>query len=281
MALELSIKQESSRPTFLPRTDRVPPRRVQKPLRLSGVLMVGLGVLILGYLGITLVRGNAQKNPQDTEELKEVLGINPEGEVKDRSTFGDLLFSSDETTSEKITTEPIADPGLHVVQSELDSFGAILGLKTEKIDTQEILSEFTITVPALGIKDAKVQTGVDGTNDNIYLKVLKEAIAHFRGSALPGEAGNIFLFGHSMLPILARGTYESIFTNLPRLKKGDVIYVEYGDQDFSYQINQTAVVDPKDVFVLRQPQNQQLLTLMTCIPPGFGSDRFVAIAERI
>lgn len=276
MALELSIQQESSPTTPLSHRDRIPSSRLKKPLRLSGFLMIGLGILLLGYLSTTFLKGNSSRNQKDTEELKEILGVTTEEEPMRQSTFGDLLSSSDESS-----ISPVADPGLHIAQSDLDSFGAILGLKTERVEVQEVLPEFTITVPALGIKDGKVKTGVDGTNSGIYLKVLKEAIAHFRGSALPGENGNIFLFGHSMLPILGRGTYESIFTDLPKLKKGDVIYVDYGDQTFSYQISQTAVVDPRDVFVLRQPQNQELLTLMTCIPPGFGSDRFVAIAERI
>lgn len=278
MSLEVSITKESNNrqkrsslnPLFPFNPSRTAGLKAKKPLRLPAFLMIGFGVLILGYLGFSFVFGKPQNDIQTKEEVKEVLGITKEKETA--STFGEL-FDIDQTTS-------IPDPGLHITKSDLSTFGKILGLKESESRSHEVLPEFTITIPALGIKDAKVQSNIDGTNESAYQKALEQGIAHFAGSALPGEQGSVFLFGHSMLPILAHGTYLSIFTNLPKLKKGDVVFVEYGNDELRYLIEQTAVVNPKDVFVLRQPQNEELLTLMTCIPPGFGSDRFVAIAKR-
>lgn len=283
MALEVSItrKKEERKGKLLP--SLYPSHKVsqQKPLRLPAFFMIGLGVLILGYLGYTFVAGTPEQNTQNAEEVKEVLGIIEEKKVD--SNFGELLPTSQPRPEDgqplaEVTNIP--DPSLHITESDLSTFGKILGLKESESRSSEVLPEFTITIPALGIKDAKVKTNVDGTNESLYQNALKEAVVHFAGSALPGEQGNVFLFGHSMLPILAHGTYESIFTNLPKLKKGAVIFVEYGNDSLRYLVEQTAVVDPRDVFVLRQPQNEELLTLMTCVPPGFGSDRFIAIAKR-
>lgn len=282
MALEVAITKDPKFSQY-PKLSKTP----KKPLRLPAFLMIGLGVLILGYLGFSFVIGKPQNDSQEKEEIKEVLGIT---EGKEAATsFGGLLGTNQQTSKPRPEDgQPLAevtnipDPGLHITKSDLDSFGKILGLKDKEnsLRNSEVLTEFTITIPALGIKDARVQTNIDGTSESTYQKALEEGIAHFAGSALPGEQGNVFLFGHSMLPILARGTYLSIFTDLPKLKKGDVVFVEYGNDSLRYLVEQTAVVDPKDVFVLRQPQNEELLTLMTCIPPGFGSDRFVAIAKR-
>ena len=276
MAVEVSITRRSNdqslssfNPSYTIKT------KAKKPLRLPAFFMIGAGILILGYLGFSFIAGKPQDDLEAKEEVKEVLGIT---EGKETTTsFGDL-YSLNSSNAPNASPQP--NPGPNITQSNLSTFGKILGLKEENLPNREVLSEFTITIPALGIKDAKVLTNVDGTNESIYQNILKEAIAHFLGSAFPGERGNVFLFGHSMLPILARGEYQSIFTNLPKLKKGDVIFVEYGDDSLRYLIEQTAVVNPKDVFVLRQPQSEELLTLMTCIPPGFGSDRFVAIAKR-
>lgn len=252
--------------------------RSQKPRRFSAFLMIGAGVLILSYLSFTFIFGKRQTNSSTAEELQEVLGIGEE--KKSNSHFGELLDSKQPTANRQPPTTNQPDPALHITQTDLNSFGKILGLKQNQPVGIDIPAEFSITIPALGVKDAKVLTNVDGTNESTYQKALEAGIAHFAGSALPGEYGNVFLFGHSMIPILARGTYLSIFTNLPKLKRGDVVFVEYGNENLRYLIEQTAVVNPKDVFVLRQPKNEELITLMTCIPPGFGSDRFVAIAKR-
>ncbi|MCA9397709.1 sortase, partial [candidate division WWE3 bacterium] len=137
----------------------------------------------------------------------------------------------------------------------------------------------TLTIPELDIYDAAVELNVDGTNEGIYQNVLRRAVAHFASTAYPGDKGNMFLFGHSKIPILAGSDYESIFTNLPRLKNGATIEVKEEGTTFRYRVSSTAVLSPRDVFILNQPREARLLTLMTCIPPGFGSDRYVAVAN--
>lgn len=138
-----------------------------------------------------------------------------------------------------------------------------------------------LSVPELGIKEALVQLDVDGTNEKIYNTVLTRAVAHFANTAYPGEKGNVFFFGHSKLPILAGTDYESIFTNLPRIKSGAIVEVKAEGRVYRYRVNYTAVLSPKDVFILNQPKEERLLTLMTCIPPGFGSQRYVAVANLV
>lgn len=146
---------------------------------------------------------------------------------------------------------------------------------------ERMRQEVALTVPELDIYNARIRLEVDGTQENIYNTVLREAVAHFSGTAYPGEKGNVFLFGHSKLPILAGSDYESIFTNLPRLKNGAVIEVTQGAVRYRYRVNSTAILAPHDVFILNQPEQERLLTLMTCIPPGFNSKRYVAVASLI
>ena len=144
------------------------------------------------------------------------------------------------------------------------------------------VDEVKLTVPRLNIFDAKVALDVNGDNERIYNGILKSAIGHLYKSAYPGEIGNTFLFGHSMLPLLSgSGGYESIFTNLPQVKVGDVVKVSYKDKEFTYQIMQTGVVKPTDVFIMNQPTTKRMLTLMTCIPPGFANSRYITLGELI
>jgi len=166
-----------------------------------------------------------------------------------------------------------------------DFFGNTLVSETTTIElasrAERMQQEAVLTVPELDIHDARIRFEVDGTQENIYNSVLRDAVAHFSGTAYPGEKGNVFLFGHSKLPILAGSDYESIFTNLPRLKNGAVIEVAQGQTRYTYRVNSTAILSPKDVFILNQPDQERLLTLMTCIPPGFNSKRYVAVASLV
>jgi len=164
-------------------------------------------------------------------------------------------------------------------------FGEALVNETTTIElaprSERMTQDVVLTVPELDIHNARIRLEVDGTQENIYNTVLRDAVAHFSGTAYPGEKGNVFLFGHSKLPILAGSDYESIFTNLPRLKNGAIIEVTQGQTRYRYRVNNTAILSPKDVFILNQPTQERLLTLMTCIPPGFNSKRYVAVASLI
>lgn len=205
-----------------------------------------------------------ENGPSDTVELPEDDG------------FGELLTNSGPRNTPQ-PTKPIPTPtpgsSLAILRDDSAPLGSVLSENTD--------NQVKISVPALGIFDRVVQLNVNGTDERIYDQVLTKAVAHLKGSALPGQTGNTFLFGHSKLPIFASNDYESIFTDLPKIKAGDVVRVEYQNTEYTYQISQTGVVNPKDVFITNQPSNKKMLTLMTCIPPGFDNQRYITVGELI
>lgn len=146
--------------------------------------------------------------------------------------------------------------------------------QTENITTSERPKEFFITIPKLEIEKAK--TKVD--NLNFYTN-----ISHFPGTALPGEIGNSFITGHSVLSQFADPkNYRAIFTKLSDLEIGDDVYVEMGDSTFHYVVQYAKIVDPHDLSVLSPiSQNGRNLTLMTCVPPGTSTKRLVVITNLI
>lgn len=243
-----------------------------------GRAMFLLGSLIILYLLWTFL--SYQDQILRLEKKIDNLSILGESQTKaivptlgifiNRSSFGSLLPTSGLGA---------ADPGLTVDSKTLQGDSGYLGLTNNDVN---VPSEFTLSIPTIGIDKAKVRTNVDGADKVQYLSVLKEAIAHFKGTALPGENGTVFLFGHSMIPVLAHGQYEAIFTDLLKIKKDDLVTVNYKGEDYNYQIIETKPnVDPADVSVLYQPLNDKLIALMTCIPPGFGTKRFVAIGRLV
>ena len=134
--------------------------------------------------------------------------------------------------------------------------------------------EFLLSIPKLKIEKAQVKV------DSIKFD---SSLAHFPGSALPGEVGNSFITGHSVLPQFNDPkNYRAIFTRLSDLEIGDDVYVEMEDKTYHYSVQYSRVVDPHDLSVLAPiSQNSRNLTLMTCVPPGTNIKRLVVITSLI
>jgi sortase A len=109
----------------------------------------------------------------------------------------------------------------------------------------------------------------EGTSPN----VLSRAVGHAKGTALPGQAGNVTLAAHR----------DTFFRHLGDVRWGDVIDLKEPGHEYRYQVRFTAVVGPKDTWVL-EPTGKETLTLLTCYPFHFvgpAPDRFVIRARRI
>lgn len=280
MALEFYVKQQPPKSFFdFVKEEQSPAAR--SPLNWLGRGMILSGALILFYILWVFV--GYQKEVLDLRQRMgnlEVLGATQSkttgASLGTGTTSGTSSFSFGDLLNSLRIGQP--DPGLSVKESDLQSQKGILGLKA--VDPAAP-SEFYLTIPSLNLDKVKVRTNIDGANKDIYLPILEEAVAHFSGTALPGQEGSVFLFGHSTLPIFNHGQYEGIFTDLPKIKKGDEVVINYNNRDYYYQIIETRVVDPSDYTVLNQPIGKSLITLMTCTPPGIGTQRFLAIGELI
>ena len=133
------------------------------------------------------------------------------------------------------------------------------------------ITHYSLSIPRLKIKDAVVTIG--GTE-------VKRTLIHYPGTSLPGEYGNSVVFGHSVLPIFYNPTnYETIFSTIPTLKKGDEIFIYFDGVEYTYQVEDYFEVKPNDVTVLEQRFNEQILSLITCVPPGTYQERGVIKAR--
>lgn len=133
------------------------------------------------------------------------------------------------------------------------------------------LKEYTLTIPKLNINKAKVSVGGED---------LTKYLVHYLPTSLPGEYGNIAIFGHSTLPQLYNSRdYKTIFTYLPSLEKNDKIIVTVGEVDYEYDVYEMFVVKPEQVSILEQNYDASYLTLVTCVPPGTYWNRLVIKAR--
>ena len=139
---------------------------------------------------------------------------------------------------------------------------------------------FSIVIPKIGA-NAKIQSNIDASDENIYLDALNKGVAHTLGTAFPGEGGHIFLFAHSTDYFWNVSSYNAIFYLLYKLEKNDEVNIFYQGQRYVYRVIGQEIVDPSQVQYLTRKTNREFLTLQTCWPPGTTLKRLLIFAVRV
>jgi sortase A len=120
-----------------------------------------------------------------------------------------------------------------------------------------------LEIPRLGVS-AIVRAGSDA-------RTLSLAIGHIGGTALPGEPGNVGLAAHR----------DTFFRRLGEIQDDDEVRLVTPEGTFTYRVEATRIVEPRDVWVLA-PTTQPALTLVTCYPfryIGSAPQRFIVRAH--
>ena len=120
-----------------------------------------------------------------------------------------------------------------------------------------------LEIPRLRVS-AIVRAGSDA-------RTLRLAVGHIGGTALPGEPGNIGLAAHR----------DTFFRRLGEIQANDQIRLVTREGTFTYRVQGTQIVEPRDTWVLR-PTDVSSVTLVTCYPfryVGSAPQRFIVRAE--
>jgi sortase A len=120
-------------------------------------------------------------------------------------------------------------------------------------------------IPRLGLSVIVMEGTSTGT--------LRHAVGHIAGTVLPGQLGNTGISGHR----------DTFFRPLRNIKANDLITLRTAAGEYRYRVTATSVVDPDDVAVLDNGENEAL-TLVTCYPfyfVGPAPKRFIVRAERM
>jgi LPXTG-site transpeptidase (sortase) family protein len=144
-------------------------------------------------------------------------------------------------------------------------------------DDLAIPSEATLNIPKLNIH-APVIYG-SANDDTSFQKSLEHGVVHYSGTALPGEVGNVVIFGHSSNDWWEPGDYKFVFVLLDKLAVGDKIGIDYQSKRHYYVVTDMKVVEPNQTGVMA-PTAVPTLTLITCTPPGTSLKRLVVRARE-
>jgi sortase A len=122
-----------------------------------------------------------------------------------------------------------------------------------------------IVIEAIGL-DSELGEGMTLTE-------IDRGPAHWPGTAMPGGIGNVVVAGH-------RSTWTAPFRQLDLLEPGDEIRFSVGRRIAVYQVTETLVVEPEDVWIAQQGPGR-IVTLFACHPVGSAAQRIVVRGELV
>ncbi|MEA3510526.1 MAG: sortase [Actinomycetota bacterium] len=109
--------------------------------------------------------------------------------------------------------------------------------------------------------------------EGVELRNLKNGAGHMPHTPLPGMPGNSVISGH-------RTTYGAPFHEIGELVPGDVIEVDTAIGTHTYEVRETIIVQPTELWVT-EPREGAWLTLTTCHPKFSARQRLIVFAELV
>ncbi|MFC1622073.1 sortase [Patescibacteria group bacterium] len=190
------------------------------------------------------------------------------------------IFSTQDELADEVTSTVLGKATGFAKFEFPELYSDILGAESENTTTKANVPDyFYITIPKLNIGEAKVETNAKTLNPD-------KALGHYKGTALPGQVGNTFIFGHSVLPVFYNPrNYKTIFSKLGDLKMGDEFYVKYNNKTLTYKVEGLVELAPSKVAPLAEMKpkylNESTMVLMTCSPPGTKLRRLMVNAVMV
>ncbi|MBI2357205.1 sortase [Candidatus Dojkabacteria bacterium] len=184
------------------------------------------------------------------------------------------------------------NPGQSYFQNLLSNAGENLNKMTYDPETKQLKSpiidtaynkDMRLTILGAEITNIKIAANVESYNENVYNLRLKSGLAHFKGTPLPGDGGNSFIYGHSSVPSFFRNNQnlaEIVFSKLNNVDIGSQVIVNKDGKELKYTVRKKKIIEATDFSVLQSEGDKETLTMMTCWPLGIPSKRLIVVAER-
>lgn len=113
----------------------------------------------------------------------------------------------------------------------------------------------------------------EGTNKEI----LKKGVGVIGGTSIPVGGNNT----HTVLAAHTGLTTQKMFTDIDKLKKGDLFFIHAFNINLAYEVNDITIVKPNDTSKLQIYPNEDCATLLTCYPYGINTERLLVTGKRV
>lgn len=107
-------------------------------------------------------------------------------------------------------------------------------------------------------------------------KELQTGVGHMEGTSLPvgGTSSHCVLSAHRGLPS------AKLFTDLDKMKKGDLFFLHILDKTLAYKVEDIFTVKPNETEKLSLIKGKDYVTLLTCTPYGVNTHRLLVRGVR-
>lgn len=151
----------------------------------------------------------------------------------------------------------------------------VKNVKTNYTDKQN-----TIEIPKISISVPIIFSTT--TDKTALMKDLDQGVVYYPGSVYPGQTGQIVILGHSAPPGWPTIKHDWVFTNLDKLSAGDTISIDVNNKQYTYIVKKTTIIKRgADVPTEGLSDNSNVLTLISCWPPGKDYQRIAVQAELL
>lgn len=254
------------------------PKMIRFTALLVPLVFIGVGVFLLSNAVLPIAQHYLPSFSQISEQRflapvpkEEVLDVTP-WVVAQAETLSSVLGSHVQSTS---------NSGPVILDTELDYTNLSNWFNDERgqaLQNTDSDTKYLLKIPKLEIEQAEVEIGGIDLDKNLIA---------YPGTALPGERGAPVIFGHSVLrqfynPSLKNPRrYNSIFSYIMTLERGDPIYLSYDGATYKYEVETKTEVKPEDTYILEQQHDARKLKLVTCVPEGTYLRRGVVTARLV
>lgn len=218
-------------------------------LILVALLLVGMGILLYPTIS------NWWNNMHATQAVASYVEAVEDMSVKERALMLEAARVYNERTADEGNKFVLSDAEMAEYRSILDITGTgIMGY---------------IRIPSISVSLPIYHTTAES--------VLQSAVGHLEGTSLPigGESTHACLSGHRGLPS------ARLFTDLDRMREGDIFTITVFDQTVTYKVDQIRIVLPHETEELQIVEGADYCTLITCTPYGVNTHRMLVRGVRI
>ncbi|MGM0112756.1 class C sortase [Enterococcus sp. DIV0187] len=128
----------------------------------------------------------------------------------------------------------------------------------------------TIDIPGIDIEQMPFFHGTS-------FKTLDKGLGHLEESSIPigGKNTRAIITGHSGVQ------NQVLFTDVKNLEEGDIFYINILGKRLAYQIESFEEILPSEAEKVKIVPGKDIVTLLTCTPPGINTYRLLVNGRRI
>ena len=139
------------------------------------------------------------------------------------------------------------------------------------------LPTYYLTIPRLGLSNVPVNP-TDATNDEIWKSTLIKGVGQL---LYPPDSGHkTVIFGHSSNYKYVKSNYNEVFKNLPQMKVGDTVSIDYNGKHLNYLVKKFEIVPATTPSIVTDYRREELV-LFTCWPYLTSKERYIIYLDRV